>query len=117
MGNNAVLLNTKNPVLIMNANVFECFPITERKVSTDVFAMLCGLFVLQLAPFQNALSCRNSIIGGSLGTYYSKSLLIPVVHLAPVHPAVHVQELGALQLPPFGQDVDPEQRAKIQVKI
>ena len=30
---------------------------------------------------------------------------------------MHVQESGAVQLPPFGQDVDPQQRAEIQVKM
>ena len=36
----------------------------------------------------------------------------PVVHLEPLHPVVHKQELGALQVPPFGQDVDPKHTAE-----
>ena len=36
----------------------------------------------------------------------------PVVHLEPLHPVVHEQELGALQVPPFGQDVDPKHKAE-----
>ena len=36
----------------------------------------------------------------------------PVVHLEPLHPVVHKQELGALQVPPFGQDVDPKHKAE-----
>jgi len=38
---------------------------------------------------------------------------IPVVHLESVQPGVQTQLLGAVQLPPFGQDVDPEQRAEM----
>ena len=36
----------------------------------------------------------------------------PVLHLEPLHPVVHEQELGALQVPPFGQDVDPKHIAE-----
>ena len=41
----------------------------------------------------------------------------PVVHLEPLHPVVHKQELGALQVPPFGQDVDPKHKAETDNKI
>ena len=38
---------------------------------------------------------------------------LPTVHLEPVHPAAHAQVFGAVQLPPFGQDVALEHRAEI----
>ena len=36
----------------------------------------------------------------------------PVVHLEPLHPVVHKQELGAVHVPPFRQDVDPKHTAE-----
>ena len=36
---------------------------------------------------------------------------VPVVHLAPLHPVGHEQVFGAIQVPPFGQDVCPEHKA------
>ena len=38
---------------------------------------------------------------------------IPVVHLEPVHPVLHVQVFIAVQLPSFEQDVDPQHKAEI----
>ena len=36
---------------------------------------------------------------------------VPVVHLAPLHPAAQLQVFGAIQVPLFGQDVTPEHKA------
>ena len=40
-------------------------------------------------------------------------IYVPVSHVDPVQPVVQSQVLGDLQVPPFGQDVDPEQRAEM----
>ena len=41
-------------------------------------------------------------------------IVIPVVHLTPLHPAEHAQVLGDIQVPPFGQDVTPKHNAEKQ---
>ena len=38
---------------------------------------------------------------------------LPIVHLEPLHPVVHAQVFGAVQVPPFGQDVAPEHSAEM----
>ena len=44
--------------------------------------------------------------------YKTSTSHLPVVRLESLHPVVHEQELGALQVPPFGQDVDPKHIAE-----
>ena len=37
--------------------------------------------------------------------------------MVPLHPAVHTQVLGAVQVPPFGQNVAPEHSAEMEMSI
>ena len=37
---------------------------------------------------------------------------VPVVHLVPVHPVAHLQVFGAIQVPPFEQEVNPQHSAE-----
>ena len=45
---------------------------------------------------------------------YLKQEKVPVVHLAPLHPAGHTQVFGAIQVPPFRQDEFPKHSAEIK---
>ena len=67
----------------------------------------------------NCISAFSTSIDGSIfnlcllnAVYKTLTSHSPVVHLEPLHPVVHAQELGALQVPPFGQDVDPKHTAE-----
>ena len=52
---------------------------------------------------------RQGII---LDVMRKQQMVVPIVHLAPLHPAGHAQVFGAIQVPPFRQDVAPKHSAE-----
>ena len=58
-------------------------------------------------PWTTAESFHWLLATQNVGKIYVKKH-IPIVHLEPVHPAVHAQVLDSVQVPPLEQDVAPE---------
>ena len=80
---------------------------------------MCSYFVLIATMFANFVHLSSSSLSNlelhtnsACGMLTKWLFIVPAVHVEPLHPAVHTQVLGAVHVPPFGQDVAPEHRAE-----
>ena len=48
--------------------------------------------------------------------FLNDNIVVPIVHLVPFHPSVQLQVFGAVQIPSFGQELDPQHSAERNVQ-
>ena len=67
--------------------------------------------------FRDPQSSLLSVVQSQTCMHVTIFFVVPVVHLEPLHAAVQIQVFGAVQIPPFGQDVTPEHSAETKCSI
>ena len=51
-----------------------------------------------------------------LAIFLNDNIVVPIVHLVPFHPSVQLQVFGAVQIPSFWQELDPQHSAETNVQ-